>query len=328
MSRRAPRFPASTARIISAFSAASPPAISSSGARSTPNSSGVTTKLRTAAPRTSATSVVPEIEISSSPSVPCTTNARSTPNSASAPATNSTPRSLNTPANCARAPAGFVSGPSRLNAVCPFSSRRARIACRIAVCAACAKKNPIPICSSASPIRSSEISIRTPSASSTSAEPARELIDRLPCFATRAPAPATTNAAHVEMLNVPFASPPVPHVSTIPSIAAAHPARNTGAACLRIAVANPTNSSTVSPFVRSALSSTLISSSVARPHRISSIAASASPRVKFLPQLAASRAFRITGPLRIDVRSCCLVAFPCRLARLRAATILTSAKIQ
>jgi len=34
-------------------------------------------------------------------------------------------------------------------------------------------------------------------------------IDRLPCLATRAPAPAITNAAIVEMLNVEQPSPPV-----------------------------------------------------------------------------------------------------------------------
>ena len=37
---------------------------------------------------------------------------------------------------------------------------------------------------------------------------------RLPCLATRTPAPATTNATTVEMLNVPPPSPPVPQVSS------------------------------------------------------------------------------------------------------------------
>ena len=54
----------------------------------------------------------------------------------------------------------------------------------------------------------------TPSAVSTSAEPAREETARLPCFATVTPAPATTNAAVVEMLKVFRPSPPVPQVST------------------------------------------------------------------------------------------------------------------
>ena len=46
-------------------------------------------------------------------------------------------------------------------------------------------------------------SMSTPSASSTSAEPEREVKLRLPCLATGTPAPATTNAAAVEMLSVP-----------------------------------------------------------------------------------------------------------------------------
>ena len=54
----------------------------------------------------------------------------------------------------------------------------------------------------------------TPRASITSAEPHFELMLRLPCLATRMPAPAVTNAVAVEMLKVPQASPPVPLVST------------------------------------------------------------------------------------------------------------------
>ena len=38
--------------------------------------------------------------------------------------------------------------------------------------------------------------------------------ERLPCFATRTPAPAARSAAAVEMLNVVTAPPPVPQVST------------------------------------------------------------------------------------------------------------------
>ena len=54
----------------------------------------------------------------------------------------------------------------------------------------------------------------TPSASSTSALPLREVNDRLPCFAIVTPAPAATNAAAVEILNVVTVPPPVPAVST------------------------------------------------------------------------------------------------------------------
>ena len=54
----------------------------------------------------------------------------------------------------------------------------------------------------------------TPSASITSADPHLELMLRLPCLATRTPAPAITRAVAVEMLKVPLVSPPVPQVST------------------------------------------------------------------------------------------------------------------
>src|SRR3989344_6554504 len=54
----------------------------------------------------------------------------------------------------------------------------------------------------------------TPRYFKTSALPHFELMDLLPCFATAAPAPAATNAAAVEILNVPELSPPVPQVST------------------------------------------------------------------------------------------------------------------
>ena len=53
-----------------------------------------------------------------------------------------------------------------------------------------------------------------PSASSTSALPDFDDTERLPCFATRAPAAAATNIDAVEMLNVCDASPPVPTMST------------------------------------------------------------------------------------------------------------------
>src|SRR2546422_3162655 len=56
--------------------------------------------------------------------------------------------------------------------------------------------------------------IFAPSASSTSALPDFDDTERLPCLATRAPAPAATNMAAVEILNVCEASPPVPTTSS------------------------------------------------------------------------------------------------------------------
>ena len=194
------------------------------------------------------------MEISSSPSAPCTTNARFTPNSPRARAINSVKFASNTPTTCAEAPAGFVSGPSKLNTVRMRSSRRADMACRVAACTAGAKRNPIPTSSMACATRSGGRSMRTPKCSSTSAEPQRELMDRLPCLATCTPAPAITNAATVETLKVPEPSPPVPQVSTRASIATGGASAKIGVAWRRIAVAKPTNSSTVSPFMRNAVS--------------------------------------------------------------------------
>ena len=61
---------------------------------------------------------------------------------------------------------------------------------------------------------SGDSAILTPSASRTSAEPVEPDIARLPCLAILTPAPAATNAAVVDMLKLPEASPPVPQVST------------------------------------------------------------------------------------------------------------------
>jgi len=88
-------------------------------------------------------------------------------------------------------------------------------------------------------------SIRTPSASSTSAEPHWLVAERLPCLAILAPAPAAISAAVVDTLKV-GAPPPVPAVSTRPSPA------STCTASVRIVHASPAISATVSPFVRSA----------------------------------------------------------------------------
>src|SRR5439155_627992 len=124
----------------------------------------------------------------------------------------------------------------------------------------------------------------TPRASITSAEPFFELMLRLPCFATRTPAPATTNAVAVEMLNVALAEPPVPQVST--SASRQVPLTSTvelrwrfnGVAAARMASANPTISSTVSPFMCSATSRAAICASVHLPDRISAVTARAPSR--------------------------------------------------
>src|SRR5881296_4248884 len=102
--------------------------------------------------------------------------------------------------------------------------------------------------------------MRTPSASSTSAEPHCDVNDRLPCFATVAPAPAATNAAAVEMLKVETVPPPVPQVSTRWS-----PAASTGIIAARSARAAPATSSAVSPLTRRPISRAAICAGVASP---------------------------------------------------------------
>ena len=102
-------------------------------------------------------------------------------------------------------------------------------------------KKPIPIDHKDSRISSILASILTPSVFNTSAEPDLDDIARLPCFATGTPQPAATNAAHVDMFNVPIPSPPVPAVSI------AFGGASIVIALSRMAIAAPAISSTVSP---------------------------------------------------------------------------------
>jgi len=95
-----------------------------------------------------------------------------------------------------------------------------------------------------------------------------EVNERLPCFATTAPAPAATSAAAVEMLKVDTAPPPVPQVSTRDA-----PCASTGTIAWRNARAAPATSSGVSPFTRRPTSSAAICAGVASP-RITTLNAS------------------------------------------------------
>src|SRR5262249_6346600 len=126
----------------------------------------------------------------------------------------------------------------------------------------------------------------TPSASTTSAEPQRLDTDRFPCLATFSPAPATTNAVAVETLKVPDASPPVPAVSisisrSVPASAVpTSPRVRTRTAFSRMTSASPMSSSTVSPFMRSAVRNAATWTEVAAPDMRASMAAAASRRVR------------------------------------------------
>ena len=217
----------------------------------------------------------PVVEISSMPSAPCTTQARIDPSSRSERASRSVRSARGTPTTCRVAPAGFVSGPSRLNAVRTPISRRVGAACFIDGWNVGAKKNAMLPVRSARSTTAGAAARFTPSCSNTSALPQRLETDRLPCLATLTPHAATTIAAADEMLNVPARSPPVPQVSqTSPS------GLDTLTACSRIARAKPTSSAGRSPFMRSADSSAASAAGAARPSMTSPMAAAASSVVR------------------------------------------------
>ncbi len=145
-----------------------------------------------------------------------------------------------------------------------------------------------------------------PSASSRSAAPDCEVIARLPCFATFAPAAAATNAAVVEALNTFLLEPPVPHVSR-----SGRTGVSTWSAASRIACAMPVSSSTVSPLVRNAVTNAPNCAAVARspsassrPARMMSrIASRASCSVRSrCSSMSAASASRITRRLRPSFR--------------------------
>src|SRR4051794_26290859 len=126
-------------------------------------------------------------------------------------------------------------------------------------------------------------SIATPSSSSTSAEPACDDAARLPCFTTRAPAPAAINAAIVDTLTVPDRSPPVPQVSIAPSGTSMCVANR----C--IARTSAASSDSVSPLVRSATMKAAACTSETRPSKISPTAASTASGESSTPRVNSAR---------------------------------------
>src|SRR4029079_15417866 len=152
---------------------------------------------------------------------------------------------------------------------------------------------PRPHCAMQREIVSGDASIFTPSSLSTSADPEREEMARLPCLATGTPAPATTKAAQVETLNVPLPSPPVPHVSMAPSGAC------TFSTFARMARAAPAISSTVSPRTRSAINRPLTCAGVADPDITSSKASAASSWLRLLPEATLAMAPRKSARIAV-----------------------------
>src|SRR5205085_440716 len=120
-------------------------------------------------------------------------------------------------------------------------------------------------------------------------EPDSPVAERLPCLATAQPAPAAISAAVVETLKV-GRPPPVPAVSMRSSRSV-----STGVAKLRIAWARPTSSATVSPLVRSAISTPAVSTSEALPAITSASTAAVSSALRSRRDASASSALVRTG---------------------------------
>src|SRR3954470_750797 len=236
-------------------------------------------------PFTSTTRVVPDVLISSRPSAEDTTSALRAPSRASAPAIVSRKLGSDTPISWRVAPAGLVSGPRKLKIVRTASSLRTGITNRVAPWWAGANMNPKPTSLIHRATASGLRSIRTPSASRTSAEPDRPVAERLPCLATAHPCPAAISAAVVDTLNVGL-PPPVPAVS----IRSSRPVL-TGVANARIVVARPTSSSTVSPFVRRATRIPDVSTSEALPAMISASTAAVCSADRSVRDASASSAW-------------------------------------
>jgi hypothetical protein len=165
----------------------------------------------------SATCVVPEIEISSVPSLPWTSHAASEPSSCSVSAMGKIRSIAKAPVSCRFTPAGLVSGPRMLKIVFEPSSCRTGMTCFIAGWCIGAIMKPIPASRRPCSTISGPTMTFTPNSCSASAAPDFDERLRLPCLATGTPAPATTKAVAVEMLSVPLPSPPVPTMSIAPS---------------------------------------------------------------------------------------------------------------
>ncbi len=287
--RSGPGAPARTSRATSALRSGDPERRESSGAGSTPSSSGVTEKASTRPSLTSITRVSPDTLISSSPSTLDTTKPLRHPRAASAEATVSSLVPSETPITWRVAPAGLVNGPRKLNSVRTASSLRTGTTCLMAAWCSGANMKPKPISSMHSAIAAGSSSSCAPSASSRSADPDWPVLERPPCLATAQPAPAATMAAVVDTLNV-GRPPPVPQVSSRSSRST-----TTLRDRSRIVRAKPVSSSTVSPLARSAIRKAAIWTSDARPSITSRMTSAASSTERSIPEASLSTASVRTG---------------------------------
>ena len=145
-------------------------------------------------PRRSWTVVGPARVISSRPSLPWKTRARSQPSPPRIAAMRGARSGLATPSACRFTRAGLESGPRMLKTVRMPISPRVGPACRMAGWKAGANRKATPTRSRHRSACSAVTAIFTPRASSTSALPHRLDALRLPCLATVTPAAAATMA--------------------------------------------------------------------------------------------------------------------------------------
>src|SRR5215210_3979245 len=285
--RSGPGSPRSTARATSALRLGVPAPSASWGAVSTPSSSGEMRKWRRVPSRSSTTRVGAETLISSSPSSLDTTSALCPPSAPSAPATVSRKSWSATPIIWRVAPAGLVIGPTKLKIVRTASSLRTGTTWRMAAWWRGANMNPNPVRAMHSAIAGGSRSMRAPSASSRSADPDNPVAERLPCLATRQPAPAATSAAVVETLKV-GRPPPVPAVSSRP--VSPSPGTSTLRLRSRMVRASPVSSSTVSPLARRAMRKAAVWTSETRPSMTSRRTPAASSADRSRPEATRSTA--------------------------------------
>mmetsp|Transcript_109292 Transcript_109292/g.172221 ORF Transcript_109292/g.172221 Transcript_109292/m.172221 type:complete len:209 (-) Transcript_109292:322-948(-) len=204
MSRTAARpRPCKSSRSSLAFSSGFPPLTSSKECTCMPNvASGVTSYSFISPSSNSHTLEGPAIDSSSSPSKPCTTNARFIPNALKTSAYNNPRLNEKTPANMQSGFAGLVSGPNMLKTVRMPSCCRTGPTCFIAGWYERANKNAKPLEATTAGTSSADTSNRAPNASKMSAAPLVDEAARFPCLTTFAPAAAARNAAAVDILKV------------------------------------------------------------------------------------------------------------------------------
>src|SRR6266545_2762731 len=293
-SRRGPFSPSRSARSIAALEDASPPASSAASTARCATSPGSYRQGRVQPSWISMPEAGTPGMSSSKPLAEWKTTARSDPRVARASARSRTSSGRPTPIICRVAPAGFARGPSALKMVRTPSSLLTVPSSFIAGWNAGAKRKTSPISSSNRPARSGSRSIAIPAAARTSADPTREEIERLPCLATQAPAPAATIAVAVERLNMSRPIPPGPHVSS-------SGARDveTRRIRLRSAETAPAISSDVSPRVAIPIRIAPFCASVALPSMRSPKTRSARSRDRgclAATILRASATFGVTAP--------------------------------